>query len=419
VDAIEERGGHVVHSDRGGDITFHGPGQLVAYPILDLRGRGLGPATYVRMLERTILETLARFGVHARQVEGRPGVWVGDEKIAALGVRVREGVSTHGIAINVTTDLDWFDAIVPCGLADAGVTSIARVRGTAPAPGSMRRRARWPGGERFMEVKRLLRERSLHTVCEEAHCPNIGECFNAGTATFMILGDVCTRACGFCDVTSGRPVGLDLLEPVRLASTVETLGLDYAVITSVNRDDLADGGASIFAACIRAVRHRTPACEVEVLIPDFEGNWDALRTVVEARPVVFNHNTETVPRLYPRVRPKGVYTRSLELIQRVKQIDPAMTTKSGIMVGLGETFEEVLETMRDLRAHHCDLLTVGQYLRPSAKHLPVERYWHPDEFAALAEAGRDLGFAHVEAGPLVRSSYHAGEQRIAASGRPV
>jgi lipoic acid synthetase len=276
-------------------------------------------------------------------------------------------------------------------------------------------KARFPGGERFMEVKRLLREQGLHSVCEEARCPNIGECFNAGTATFMILGDICTRACGFCDVTSGRPTGLDLLEPLRLAASVERLGLDYAVITSVNRDDLPDGGASIFAGCIRAIRHRSAEVQVEVLIPDFEGNWDALRTVVEAGPVVLNHNTETVPRLYRRVRPKAVYTRSLELIRRVKQIDPAMTTKSGIMVGLGETFEEVVQTMADLREHDCDLLTVGQYLRPSSKHLPVERYWHPDEFAALAEEGRRLGFRHVEAGPLVRSSYHAGEQSRAAS----
>ncbi len=275
-------------------------------------------------------------------------------------------------------------------------------------------RARWPGGERFMEVKRLLREHSLHSVCEEARCPNIGECFNSGTATFIILGDICTRACGFCDVTSGRPVGLDLLEPVRLAQSVETLGLDYAVITSVNRDDLDDGGAGIFAACIRAIRHRTPDCQVEVLIPDFEGDEAALRTVVEAGPVVLNHNTETVPRLYPRVRPKARYERSLELIRRVKTIDPAMTTKSGLMLGLGESFEEVVQTMADLRAHDCDLLTIGQYLRPSVKHLSVERYWHPDEFAALAEEGHRLGFAHVEAGPLVRSSYHAGEQRRAA-----
>ena len=275
-------------------------------------------------------------------------------------------------------------------------------------------KARFPAGERFSEIKSLLREQELHTVCEEARCPNIGECFNSGTATFMILGDVCTRACGFCDVTSGRPQGLDLLEPYRLAQAVERLGLDYVVITSVNRDDLPDGGASIFAASIRAIQQRLPNCRVEVLIPDFEGNWVALASVLEAGPVVLNHNTETVPRLYPRVRPKGRYERSLELIRRVKEIDPSMATKSGIMVGLGETMEEVKQTLLDLRAHGCELLTVGQYLRPSEKHLPIARFWHPDEFAAVGEFARAAGFRYVESGPLVRSSYHAADQARAA-----
>ena len=275
-------------------------------------------------------------------------------------------------------------------------------------------KARFPAGERFSEIKGLLREQELHTVCEEARCPNIGECFNSGTATFMILGDVCTRACGFCDVTSGRPEGLDLLEPYRLAQAVERLGLDYVVITSVNRDDLPDGGASIFAASIRAIHQRLPDCRVEVLIPDFEGNWDALATVVEAGPIVLNHNTETVPRLYRRVRPKGRYERSLELIRRVKEIDRSMATKSGIMVGLGETMEEVKQTLLDLRAHGCELLTVGQYLRPSEKHLPIARFWHPDEFAEVGEFAREAGFRHAESGPLVRSSYHAADQARAA-----
>ncbi len=277
-------------------------------------------------------------------------------------------------------------------------------------------KVRFPSGERYSEIKGLMRQQQLHTVCEEAHCPNIGECFNAGTATFIILGDICTRSCGFCAVTSGRPVGLDLLEPLRLARTVESLGLDYCVITSVNRDDLPDGGAGVFAACIRAIRHRLPACQVEVLIPDFMGDWSALRTVVEAQPVVLNHNTETVPRLYARVRPKAVYTRSLELIREVKRIDPTMTTKSGVMVGLGETIDELAETMADLREHDCDLLTVGQYLQPDKKHLPVVKYYHPDEYREIREIGRRLGFRHVEAGPLVRSSYHAGEQARAAMG---
>jgi lipoic acid synthetase len=276
-------------------------------------------------------------------------------------------------------------------------------------------RARFPAGERYGQIRDLLREQQLHTVCEEARCPNIGECFNRGTATFMILGDTCTRACGFCAVNSGRPGEVDLLEPYRLAGTVETLGLDYAVITSVNRDDLEDGGASVFAACIRAIAARVPRCDVEVLIPDFEGNWDALATVIEARPVVLNHNTETVPRLYRRVRPKGRYQRTLSLFREAKRFDPTIPTKSGLMVGLGERFDEVTSTLDDLRAADVNLITIGQYLRPSAKHLPVDRYWHPDEYEALAEYGRGIGFDHVEAGPLVRSSYHADEQAVAAA----
>lgn len=280
-------------------------------------------------------------------------------------------------------------------------------------------KVRFPAGDRYHEITALLREHNLHSVCEEADCPNIGECFNAGEATFIILGDTCTRSCGFCSVTSGRPEGLDLLEPLRLARTIDILGLDYAVITSVNRDDLADGGASVWAACIRAIRNLRPRCRVEILTPDFEGDWEALRTVVEAGPVVYNHNLETVPRLYRRVRPKAVYERSLALLRQVKQIDPGMTTKSGLMVGLGESLDEVAETMADLRAHDVDLLTVGQYLQPDSRHLPVVRYWHPDEYAAVRRIGRELGFAHVEAGPFVRSSYHAGEQARAAGAAPL
>ena len=275
-------------------------------------------------------------------------------------------------------------------------------------------KARFPGGERHGELKRIMREHGLHTVCEEARCPNEGECWNAGTATFMILGDTCTRSCGYCAVTSGRPDGLDVLEPLRLAQTVELLGIDYVVITSVNRDDLPDGGAAVFAGCIRAIRSRTPAVQVEVLIPDFQGNWDALAKVMAAKPVVLNHNTETVPRLYRRARPKARYERTMELISRAKQLDTEVATKSGIMVGLGETMDELLQTMRDLRDHDCELLTVGQYLRPTARHLPVDRYYHPDEFTQIRDAGMAMGFTHVEAGPLVRSSYHAGEQARAA-----
>jgi lipoic acid synthetase len=278
-------------------------------------------------------------------------------------------------------------------------------------------RTRFRASERYRGVIELLRAHDLSSVCEEAACPNISECFGAGTATFMILGDICTRACGFCAVTSGRPTGLDLGEPARLAEAIAALELDYAVITSVDRDDLADGGAGMFAACIRAIRERRPDCTVEVLTPDFEGNWDALATVIEARPAVLNHNIETVPRLYPRVRPKARYERSLELISRAKALAPDIATKSGLMVGLGETFEELVEAMSDLHAAGCELVTIGQYLRPTAKHLPVARYYEPAEFDALAAAGRDLGLTHVEAGPLVRSSYHAAEQADAAAAR--
>jgi lipoic acid synthetase len=271
-------------------------------------------------------------------------------------------------------------------------------------------KVRFPAGERYGQIKGLLRSRQLHTVCEEARCPNIGECFNNGTATFIILGDICTRSCGFCAVTSGRPQGLDLLEPYRLARAVGLLGLDYVVITSVNRDDLPDGGAGIFAACIRAIRARRPDCQVEVLIPDFLGDREALATVVEAKPFVLNHNVETVPRLYRRVQPKARYERSLALLAAVKDMDRAMLSKSGMMLGLGETREEVRQVLADLRGVGCDVVTIGQYLRPSQKHLPVERFVPPEEFGEIAEEGRRLGFRHVEAGPLVRSSYHAHKQ---------
>lgn len=276
-------------------------------------------------------------------------------------------------------------------------------------------RVKLPAGETFFALKRLVREHRLHTVCEEAMCPNIGECWNQRSATFMLLGDTCTRSCGFCAVKTGRPGSLDAQEPERVAEAIATLGLRYAVITSVNRDDVPDGGSHIFAETIRAVRRLSPTCRVEVLIPDFKGNWEALAEVVEAQPDVLNHNMESIARLYDVVRPQAKYRRSLDLLRQVKVVDAAMCTKSGLMVGLGETPAELLETMRDLRAVACDLLTIGQYLRPSAQHLPVVRYYQPEEFAELKRQGEALGFAHVEAGPLVRSSYHAATQAAVAS----
>jgi lipoic acid synthetase len=277
-------------------------------------------------------------------------------------------------------------------------------------------KVRAPGGPNYMRLKSRLREWNLHTVCEEAHCPNIGECWEEATATFMILGDVCTRNCGYCAVAHGRPVWEDREEPERIGRAVAALDLDYVVITSVNRDDLADGGAAHWAATIRAVRRHAPRCRVEALIPDFQGQASSLELVLAAGPDVLNHNTETVPRLYKVARHGGRYERVLELFRRTRAAAPRMRTKSGIIVGLGETREELVATFRDLRAVEVEILTLGQYLRPSPAHLPVARYYHPDEFAELAAIGRELGFAHVEAGPLVRSSYHAKRQTRAAEG---
>jgi lipoic acid synthetase len=266
-------------------------------------------------------------------------------------------------------------------------------------------------GPHFQGLKRLMREQQLHTICEEASCPNIGECWGEfRTASFLLLGDTCTRNCGFCDVKTGRPGEVDWGEPRRLAEAVARLGLRHVVITSVTRDDLPDGGAEIFAMTIRALKQRDPALGVEVLIPDFQGNWDALATVMRAAPDILNHNLETVPRLYARVRPKAIYTQSLELLARAKALSPRTPTKSGLMLGLGETRQELLDVLADLRAHQVDVLTLGQYMRPSLRHLPVERYVPPDEFAQLKDTARAMGFRHVESAPLVRSSYHAHAQ---------
>lgn len=265
-------------------------------------------------------------------------------------------------------------------------------------------------GENYSEIKDMMRSKTLHTVCEEARCPNIYECWANRTATFMILGDICTRACRFCAVNTGMPTELDLQEPERVAEAAERMGLRHCVVTSVARDDLQDGGASIFAETIRAIRRRMPLCSVEVLIPDFMGNWDALRVVMDAKPDILNHNIETVERMSDRVRAKAKYSRSLELLRQAKEMQPGIPTKSSIMLGVGEEWDEILQAMDDLRAVDCDILTLGQYLQPSPKHLDVAKYYHPDQFAELKQEGMKRGFSHVESGPLVRSSYHAHEQ---------
>jgi lipoyl synthase len=269
-------------------------------------------------------------------------------------------------------------------------------------------RVKLPTGTGYRKVKSLIEEHDLHTVCESAACPNRGECWSSGTATFMILGNICTRSCGFCNVITGKPTELDLDEPRRVADAVRLMDLKYAVITSVNRDELKDGGASVWAETIRLVREANPETKIEVLIPDFCSNWDALQTVIDAKPDVLNHNTETVPRLYLQVRPQGKFTRSMELLARAKA--QGMVTKSGIMVGLGETNEEIIEVMKEWRKVNVDLLTLGQYMQPTLNHLPVARWVTPEEFDYFREEGMKMGFENVFSGPLVRSSYHAGEQ---------
>ena len=276
-------------------------------------------------------------------------------------------------------------------------------------------KVKMPGGPNYSNLKKLMRQEGLHTVCEEARCPNIGECWERETATFMILGDTCTRACTYCAVKTGKPTGLDLEEPLRLAQTVERLQLKYAVITSVNRDDLADGGAFIFSQCITQIKKRTPRCKVEVLTPDFQGDIKALKSVIDSGPDTFNHNIETVRRVFPRIRAKGDYDLSLDVLANAKLINPECVTKSGMMVGLGETFEEIIDTMKDLRRVNCDLMTIGQYLRPSVKHSPISKWYTPQEFEELKDEGENLGFKHIASGPLVRSSYHADEQHTAAT----
>jgi lipoic acid synthetase len=272
-------------------------------------------------------------------------------------------------------------------------------------------RARSPSDPAVSRLKGILRENRLHTVCEEASCPNLGECFAGGTATFMIMGDICTRRCPFCDVAHGRPDPLDSEEPENLARTIQAMGLGYVVVTSVDRDDLRDGGAAHFSACIAAIRARNPGIRIEVLVPDFRGRMNrALDILMKSPPDVFNHNLETVPGLYKKVRPGSDYAWSLDLLRQFKALHPAVPTKSGLMLGIGEEISEVEQVMRDLRAHGCDMLTLGQYLQPSVHHLPLVRYVHPEEFERLGEFGYELGFTHVASGPMVRSSYHADQQ---------
>ena len=431
---LRRRGVALHETSRGGDVTYHGPGQIVGYPIIDLNRHRIGVRDYMRKLEEVIIRTLARFEIDGERVAGLTGVWTARGKVAAIGVAIRRWVTYHGFALNVNTDLSHFGVITPCGIPDKPVTSMAQVLGRdvdeaevhrvlelhfrhvfgfEPSASTPRRRKlppwltkRLPTGGEAEKVRSMLADLELHTVCQSAHCPNIHECFSRRTATFMILGDRCTRRCRFCAVGKGAPTPVDPDEPARVAAAVKKLGLKHVVVTSVTRDDLTDGGASHFARTVEAVRNATGAT-VEVLTPDFQGNESAIRTVLDACPEVFNHNVETVPALYATVRPEADYRRSLDVLRFVGACDDGMLTKSGLMLGLGESRDEVLAVLADLREAGCDLLTLGQYLAPSKTHLDVTRFVPPEEFDELGVIARDLGFAAVASGPFVRSSHNA------------
>ena len=502
-------GVEIVKVSRGGDVTWHGPGQLVAYPILRLDTRGLTLRAYVQCLEQAVINVLARLGIAAQRRDGLVGVWAGLEKIAAVGVAVSRWVTYHGLSLNVAADVGGFDTIVPCGLANASVTSISRLLGRdvglgqvkpvlieclarslgfdqiredcllrAESRGGLVRRSlgeaglrpgapgadlsgiasakpdcgsagtdaygrvrdhrqtqeaatprlpRWlrkaiPAGAGAAQVRRLLSRLELSTVCSGARCPNQAECFARKTATFMILGDRCTRRCRFCAVPNGEPSPVNDAEADAVAEAAAALGLRHVVITSVTRDDLPDGGAGHFARVTLAVRRRLPGSVIEILIPDFQGDEQALATALAGGCDVLNHNVETVPRLYPAVRPQAGYRRSLRVLDAARRLGASaqpgaadavaapgkrLWTKSGLMLGLGEMREELPEVFADLRAAGCDILTVGQYLAPSPRHHPVVRFIPPEEFDEIRDQALALGFAAVAAGPFVRSSYHA------------
>ena len=454
--------------DRGGDITYHGPGQLVGYPVLHLpgkRGGGMADtAAYVRSVEDVVMAVCRDLGLNdVGRLARYPGVWVEPDgprprKVAAIGVKLTRSRTMHGFALNVAPDLGHFDRMVPCGITEFGVTSLAaegidvsmaevvdrvadraaeqwaagpvdradvsrrphdlspfsRGEGPGEVPAAvddrLGRKPQWmrvplDTGPGYRRVRSLMRQQRLTTVCEEAGCPNISDCWNDGTATFMINGDRCTRACGFCLVDTRRPDAVDLNEPRRVANAVIEMGLTHAVVTAVARDDLADHGAGAFAATIGAIRAADPSVAVEVLIPDCRGDVEALSTIFDARPDVLNHNVETVARLQMRVRPSASYARSLSVLARAGKA--GLTIKSSIMVGIGETDDEVDGCLADLAAVGCDIVTIGQYLQPTTNHLPVDRWVDPSVFDRWREVGAGLGIGHVESGPLTRSSYHA------------
>jgi len=473
-DQLHELGIEYFETDRGGDITYHGDGQLIGYPIIRLSDpKKVIP--FVRNLENVIIDSLRKFKIDSFTKEDDTGVWTAKGKIASVGIKVSKWTTYHGFSLNIFDSLDGYQLINPCGNQSEQITSIHQfnpdisfeevaseisdnfvkvfgyantdrqfsqftprqlkrtkefnidqmvkdgvfkinqnkipvtVRGVLP---SEPKRPEWMKvkanlGSDYVSLKNLLSEKKLNTVCEEASCPNIYECWSMGTATFMIMGDVCTRACGFCDVKTGRPGELDLGEPLRVAESVQAMNLTHAVITSVNRDDLEDGGSMFFADTIRAVKDKNSHCDVEVLVPDFKGLRSAIQNIIDASPEVFNHNLETVPRLQREIRTAASYGRSLSLLEYVKKQGFMGKTKTGLIVGMGETKEEVISVLKDLSKIEVDIVTIGQYLRPTAKHRPIDRYATIEEFEDYKIIGESYGIPHVESGPLVRSSYHA------------
>lgn len=477
----------VIRIERGGEITYHGPGQVVGYPILNLKSAGLSVKGYVAALEEIMIRTAKDFGITARRKSINPGVWVAERKLGSVGVAVRHGITFHGFALNVNPDLAPFSRINPCGLEGVEMTSLEKegaanlttaavrkqiwhhlarqihcqldyiglsdlpvslsakqpstslpdslsaseqghqtIRLSAqkltspPANGIIRRRRttppsgkpnwlrrRLPSGPEHEKVRNLIHEKGLHTVCQQAKCPNQFECFSQQTATFLILGDRCTRNCGFCNVLPGPDQPPNPKEPQNVAEAARKMKLTYVVITSVTRDDLPDGGAAHFADTIHNVRGAIKGVQVEVLIPDFQGDEKALNTVLAAGPDVLNHNVETVRRLYPLVRPQADYKQSLTLLKRVSNHHTAIPAKSGIMLGLGETDAEIDRCLEDILGTGCHILTIGQYLQPTRNHLPVARFVTPQEFDDWRSTALKLGFVNVASGPFVRSSYHA------------
>jgi lipoic acid synthetase len=471
---LEKKGIEFFETDRGGDVTFHGKGQLIGYPIMRLQDpKKVIP--FVRSLEQTIIKTLGSFDIEAFSKEDDTGVWTSEGKIASIGVKVSKWTTYHGFALNIFDKLEGFDFINPCGNQEEKIASVhtfnteisfddvvnkitetftaefgyedvgiqmsqftptqlkkhkkheidemldkgvfqknnnlvpITIKGLLPnepeRPEWMKVKANL--GKDYRDLKNLISEKKLNTVCEEASCPNIYECWSMGTATFMIMGDTCTRACGFCDVNTGKPNDLDELEPLRVAESVLTMGLTHAVITSVNRDDLLDGGSQFFAQTINEVKRLNPSTSVEVLIPDFKGDKGAIDNIIEASPEVLNHNLETVPRLQREIRTAASYGRSLSLLQYAKESAFLGKTKTGLIVGMGEEFEEVIAVLEDLSQINVDIVTIGQYLRPTAKHRPIHRYVDKEEFIKYKSIGESFGIPHIESGPLVRSSYHA------------